>query len=687
MKKSLIFVYILVFIGIAWYAKTVKKSSQYRHTGKAKIYWFIPDGLRSEKDVFKIYEWAKDGYLPNLKKLMAEGSYGYSRPVFPSHTPVNYATLLTGATPDIHGVADGAMRTTGYPLSMVSKGGFSSVAKKVPSIWSLFEDDGRIVSLLSVPGSTPPELSKGFTIKGRWGGWGVEFPSIIFHSRNDSFLRNEIGQNKRVFTFGSDLTKFIPAKEPTQDWNKDLLKSFSAAREVDLTNWGFPLFGLIVDSTDDKKVNYDHVIFSTDKKSVLINLDEQSWSEWLPATLNWQTKNDYNINTPKKNKWERDLSAISVKSFFKIRVIKLGGKDFFRIRIIYDNLNEFITAPLWLAGNLEKKIGPMVDFVDNYPPQLIYFDEDKQVFLEEAKQSWDWHTRSVSYLMNDLKSDLVIHSIYNPNQMLTSRWWLPFLDPLSPTYKTVSEAHRAQLWSEVKEMYKRVDDILGEIMKNAEPDTYIVFSSDHGALPLYKEVLLNNLFAKKGWLKFKYNNLLEQNEVDWEKSKVVFIQMNNIYINPKGLGGIYNRTHGADYEKLRNEVIATLESLKDPETGVTVLDHIWPWEKLGEIHLPADRVGDLVIANKPPYLWTEDMTQNLELFKKSFKGGFKQAVMSDNPGLLTPFVIKGPGIKANYEIKDVINHVDQFATIMKVSDMKAPAYTAGKVITEIIITK
>ena len=224
-------------------------------------------------------------------------------------------------------------------------------------------------------------------------------------------------------------------------------------------------------------------------------------------------------------------------------------------------------------------------------------------------------------------------------------------------------------------------------MKNADPDTYIVFSSDHGVVPLYKEVLLNNLFAKKGWLKFKYNKLLEQNEVDWANSKVVFIQMNNIYINPEGLGGIYNRTHGPAYEKLRNEVIETLDALKDPETNVSVVEHIWPWEKLGEIHLPPDRVGDLVVSNKPPYLWTEDMTQNLDIFKKSFKGGFKQAVMTDYPGLLTPFVIKGPGIKAHYQIEKVIDHVDQFATIMKVSEMKSPAYTTGKVLSEILTKK
>ena len=64
-----------------------------------KVYWFIPDGLRAEPDMFTVFTWAKEGKLPNLKKMIENGSYGYSIPDFPGHTPVNFASLLTGAHP------------------------------------------------------------------------------------------------------------------------------------------------------------------------------------------------------------------------------------------------------------------------------------------------------------------------------------------------------------------------------------------------------------------------------------------------------------------------------------------------------------------------------------------------------------------------------------------------------------
>ena len=71
-----------------------------------RVHWFIPDGMRADPKVFDIYGWAEEGKLPNLRRLMQRGAYGYSIPTFPSHTPTNFATLLTGAYPERHGIAD-----------------------------------------------------------------------------------------------------------------------------------------------------------------------------------------------------------------------------------------------------------------------------------------------------------------------------------------------------------------------------------------------------------------------------------------------------------------------------------------------------------------------------------------------------------------------------------------------------
>lgn len=147
MKKTLLFLFIIVLIFSFYFFK----SQQDLKKNNLKLYWFIPDGVRAEPDLFNIYRWAEQGKLPNIKKLMDMGTYGYSKPTFPSHTPVNFATLLTGSYPEVHGIDDGPMHAVGMPLDKIAVPGFRSTARKVPAIWKTLEGADMKVNILSVP--------------------------------------------------------------------------------------------------------------------------------------------------------------------------------------------------------------------------------------------------------------------------------------------------------------------------------------------------------------------------------------------------------------------------------------------------------------------------------------------------------------------------------------------------------
>ena len=77
-------------------------------------------------------------------------------------------------------------------------------------------------------------------------------------------------------------------------------------------------------------------------------------------------------------------------------------------------------------------------------------------------------------------------------------------------------------------MYQGIDAILGEAIKNADEKTLIVFSSDHGVIPLYKQVKINNLFAEMGWLSFTIDEKTGEPTIDWEKTKVVYMKMAHV---------------------------------------------------------------------------------------------------------------------------------------------------------------
>lgn len=251
-----------------------------------KLYWFIPDGMRAEPDLFNIYQWAKEGKLPNIKKMIENGTFGYSIPTFPSHTPTNFATLLTGAYPKTHGVADGPMHVEGKPLDKPSLKGFASSAKKVTPAWNIFENSGKKVALLSIPGSTPPELKEGITVRGRWSGWGADTDALIFEPEQNLDLRKKLGRAVRLFFLGSELTKFVKMDQAA-DW-ENIPTSYSVAFQSVFPAYGANFYAYIFDSTDDGKTNYDKVLFSKDKKQHYATLTVGKWSDWQDVELVWK---------------------------------------------------------------------------------------------------------------------------------------------------------------------------------------------------------------------------------------------------------------------------------------------------------------------------------------------------------------------------------------------------------------
>jgi predicted AlkP superfamily phosphohydrolase/phosphomutase len=556
------------------------------------------------------------------------------------------------------------MHIEGKPLDKVAVGGFRSTARRTKAAWSLLEEQGERVAVVSVPGSTPPEIQNGVVVRGRWGNWGPDYAAVNFESEGDASQRKKQGVASKLFFFGANLTQYVK-DAPLDGWSADLGDCYQP-RGVEMEAWGATLHGVLCRSNKDDSSQYNRLLVSSDKSSIEASVGLGEISPWNPISLVFAADG---------------ATKASVPSHYKAELIKTGDNGFFRIRIIYDVLNSFVTAPPLVAETLERKAGPMVDFADNFPPQLIHYKEDKVAYLKEQEESFRWHTSVVNPIVGSFKPSVVIHDVYNPNQMLTSRWWLSKVDPASRRYKDWSPAERAEAWTELLAMYQHIDAVLGEVMKIADENTFIVLSSDHGNIPLDRSVRINNALAKKGLLKFAVNPSTGVSEIDWANSRAVFLQMCHIYINPKGLAGPYVRQKGPEYEKLREEVMEVVRSLHDTD-GTRPLDRMATWEDAPKVFkLPSDRVGDLVIANKPGYGWSEEMTADGELFVTPLIAGYKQALVPEHSeGLLTPFLVSGPGIKRNFYLgSKPISHIDQLPTIMRMVGVQTPAGVDGRV--------
>lgn len=616
----------------------------------AKLYWFVPDGLRADPQVLDLFGWARAGKLPNIKRMMDEGSWGYSIPAFPSHTPVNFATLMTGAWPEKHGVADGPMRVEGFALEKPSVAGFSSTAKRVAPIWKTLEKEGLKVALLSIPGSTPPELEAGATFRGRWGNWGADFHALNFQTEGAEASRRERGLGARLFYLGPELTRDVPAR-PAEGWAPEFAAS-APARELTLLAYGATIH---VHAGDQ-------VALSLDKKTPLARLEKEGdWTGWLPVTLQWK--------------------GSPVATQFKACLIARGKDGFLKVRLLFNVLNRTIVQPPGAAEALQAGAGPMVDFPDNWPAQLNRLPQERGVLLAEALEALSWHRRAAARLLSEERPDVLIQDTYVPNQILESRWWLKHVDPAAPAYKGTPAAERKARAADLLKVYQGVDAILGEALARASTDTVIALSSDHGVLPIVKEVQLNNLLAKEGLLSFE-TDANGETRIDWARSKAAFLKMIGVYVHPGGLAGPWKRGSGPEYEALRARVTGLIAGLKDGETPV--VERVLPWERVGELRLPPDRVPDLVLAMTPGYALTEDMSKDGPALREALQSGYKQAVIADGrPGLWTPFVVMGPGVRKGFRLERPIHNVDQAPTLLALIGSRAQG-AEGKVVDELL---
>ena len=89
-------------------------------------------------DGFGAYAFKK-AEVPNLRKLMNEGSYSLkARAVLPSSSAVNWASMIMGSGPELHGYTEWGSKTPELPSRIIGKGNiyptiFSVIDEQIPT--------------------------------------------------------------------------------------------------------------------------------------------------------------------------------------------------------------------------------------------------------------------------------------------------------------------------------------------------------------------------------------------------------------------------------------------------------------------------------------------------------------------------------------------------------------------------
>lgn len=109
-----------------------------------------------------IKPWVAEGRLPNLGKLLADGTHGDLLSTVPPMTFPAWNAFMTGKNPGKHGVYDFTEREDhSYSIRFTN-----ALNRKAKTLWQLVSEAGKTVAAIGVPVTYPPEKVNGIVISG-----------------------------------------------------------------------------------------------------------------------------------------------------------------------------------------------------------------------------------------------------------------------------------------------------------------------------------------------------------------------------------------------------------------------------------------------------------------------------------------------------------------------------------------
>jgi len=493
-----------------------------------------------------------EGKLPNLARLRREGSYRRLRTTFPSLSPVAWSTFSTGVSPARHNIFDYLNRNlksylpelssarVGKPRRVLKIGKFRiplsrpvvELRRKSQPFWKILGDHGVGSTVLRVPITFPPEKFDGRVLA------AMCTPDL--KGTQGSFAQYTTRIGKATFENGSRYplkrmgTYYEGAIEGPEDFFVE------GGRTLTIP------FRLVVDH------------------------------ERRSATLNIQAKS-YRLKIKEYSPWIQLVFRSSLG-------VKVQGIARFLLNEIEPEVSLYlspinidperpalpISHPSYYASYLANLIGPyatvgmaedtwalnegVIDEEDFLKQAYLIFEERKAMFLSALKRA----RRGVVACVFDT-SDRIQHMFFRHLERARSG----------------SETAYA---GSIEEMYRRMDDLIGEVLPLLDGNTVLFVLSDHGFRAFRRGVNLNSWLHQNGYLSLK-DGACESGRylrnVDWSRTRAYALGLAGIYLNLKGREACGIVEPGVAAEQLSRELAGKLTELEDIECSGKPVRHVY----------------------------------------------------------------------------------------------------------------
>lgn len=632
-----------------------------RAMAKAKVRRVVILGLDG-LDPMLVDQYLEEGILPNLAKLRDTGSYTRLGTTWPPLSPVAWSSFSTGTNPGKHNIFDFLTRsTTDYgprmssvvtrpPRRMLKLGKYQiplsrsrvDGLRKSKPFWNILGEAGIFSAIIRVPITFPPDKFHGVQLsamcvpdlRGTQG-------TFCYYTEADSgpeahdFSTGDLGGEQiSVERDGSVVRTYIPGPENPL---KQDSKQVRVPIKVVANGKGQPILHVgdeRVPLTPNEFTDWIRVPFPL-APGVKVRGVCRFYLKRFEAPFEMYC-------TPAHIDPDKPVMPISHPKVYSIYLAKQQGP--------YATLG--LAEDTWSLS--EKVMGE-----DAFLKMSYDIDEERQNMFFDSLQR--------------VRRGLVTCVFDAPDRIQHMFW--RFQDEGHPALtddQAKNDAHR----DTIRNMYQRMDKLVGRTVETIDDKTALVVMSDHGFKSFRRGVDLNAWLYANGFLKLRgdatYSDQMYLADVDWSRTKAFSLGLAGIFINQQGRESEGIVGQGAETKQVVQDICQGLTGLRDDERDEIAIDEAVAREDVYTGPY-VETAPDIIIGYNVGYRVSWD----------SAVGKCASQLFSDNTkawsGDHCIHPAKVPGVMfSNLDLAAEANIVDLAPTTLDLLGVDAPAYMDGK---------
>ena len=641
----------LVTWPVRWMIKALSALKRKKRKGVKRVLIVGLDG----QDPDLTEKFLEQGYLPNFRKLREEGTYSRIRTSLPAESPVAWSSFQTGCNPGKHRIYDFLVPNRKSLIPELSSAAvrpsqrtikigkyripigrpYIRVGRKSQPFWKILGEHGIFSTVLRVPITFPPEKFKGVLLS------AMCLPDVKGSQGTYFYYTSDCDEHRNLKS-GNQLPLKVEAGVASGVISGPENPLLENGNELSLQ------FKLHLGDAESDSVD---LIIEKERHTIRIG----QYSPWLRIRF-------------------RLGLGMSVQGI--CRILPLEKTPHVRLYITPIQIDPErpalpISYPFVYATYLSKLIGPFATLgVAEDTSGLNEGVISEEAFLE---QCWSIHSERESMLFDALEKTPrgCVVCVFD----ITDRIQHMFFRYIEEHSSSKEEAKVPDYSHVIRDLYKRMDELVGQVMNEIGNDTILIVLSDHGFKPFRRGVNLNTWLKEHGYLKLREgaNSTDMLNYVNWSETRAYAVGFGGIYLNLKGREDRGIVQSGVEAKALKKEIAQKLLSLRDNGEDQIPIKQVFDGKEVYKGPY-VDEAPDLIVGCSPGYRVAWD----------SVTGGIGELVIEDNTRPwsgdhnMNPSDVPGIFFCNRLVRADESDIMDIAPTILELFGVPVPAYFDGK---------